>query len=599
MAEPHSVLRFPDGSVSRQPLLTTKFQVPPPPRTLVWRDRLIARLDDASARKLTVVTAPAGFGKTTLLTTWIARTQHLTVWVSLDEADNDPARFWEYVIAALQGASHGGGDQALAMLRAPRALRIEAVLTTLIAALAATEEDVVLVLDDYQHITTQAIHGAVALLLDHLPPRVHLVIASRMQPPLPLSRLRVRDQLLELDAADLRFTAEEATAFLLQAAGPHLSHEIAATLWTRTEGWIAALQLAALVLRGCSDSAMFVSTFSGSHRYVADYLTEEVLLRQPEDVQWFLSSTSILDRLSGPLCEAVSGQSGGQALLERLERDNLFVLPLDEERRWYRYHPLFAEALRGRLRQTQPDLVASLHVRAADWFERHGLLDEALPHTLAAHEFARATQIIAQAALPMLDHGRWATLRTWIAALPEGLVRSHAHLTLLEAWVLLLAEDYDAVEPRLRQTEALLRRGAEVADRSTGSFASIREMRGYMAVARAGIALARSDTQRTVRMCQQALGYLSEENWRLRGLAAGYLGSAYWERGDAPSAKRALAQAITANEIGGNVYFAISAMCMLALVEFGEGHFTACVRTCDRILRSTTLPGKEMAHRVL
>ena len=342
------------------------------------RPRLSERLDRGSALKLMLVSAPAGFGKTTLLTEWLAAGpaapagERLAAWLSLDRADNDPASFWTYVIAALRTAASGVGESALALLQAPRPPPIETVLTALLNDLGATAGDIVLVLDDYHVIDAREVQDGMAFLLDHLPPQLHVVIASRADPALPLARWRARGELAEIRAAELRFTPDEAAAYLNEMMGLRLTARDVAALEGRTEGWIAALQLAALSMQGRDDVAGFIAGFAGDDRYVVDYLAEEVLQRQPERVQAFLLQTSILGRLSGPLCDAVTGQGGGKAMLAALDRGNLFLVPLDDRRRWYRYHHLFADVLQARLLDEQPGQVPDLHRRASAWYEQNG-----------------------------------------------------------------------------------------------------------------------------------------------------------------------------------------------------------------------------------
>jgi LuxR family maltose regulon positive regulatory protein len=354
----------------------------------VPRLRLCERLDRGTASKLTLVSAPAGFGKTTLLTEWLAASpaapgnERLAAWLSLDRADNDPASFWAYVIAALRTVASGIGESALALLHAPQPPPIETVLTVLLNDLGAIGADVVLVLDDYHVIDAPEVQDGMTFLLDHLPPGLHVVIASRADPALPLARLRARGELAEIRAAELRFTADEAATYLDGMMGLELTARDVAALEARTEGWIAALQLAALSMQGRDDVAGFIAGFAGDDRYVVDYLAEEVLARQSDRVQAFLLQTCILGRLSGPLCDAVTGQGGGKAMLEALDRGNLFLVPLDDRRRWYRYHHLFADVLQARLLDEQPGQVPDLHRRASAWFEQNGEQSVAIGHAL-------------------------------------------------------------------------------------------------------------------------------------------------------------------------------------------------------------------------
>src|SRR3954471_5430471 len=407
------------------PLLETKFHVPRRGRGLVPRPRLIEGLSRRAESALTLVSAPAGFGKTTLLTEWLAAwlaaapaDGRSAAWLSLDPRDNDPALFLRDLVAALDAAVPGVGSNAVGLLQSSRPAT-ETVLTTLLNDLNAVANDVVLVLDDFHVIEAPDVQGGMTFLLEHLPPRIHLVIAARADPSLPLARLRGRGELVEVRAADLRFTPDEAAAYLNGVMGLALTPRDVEALEGRTEGWIAALQLAALSMQGRDDVAGFIAGFAGNDRYIVDYLAEEVLQRQPDHVRDFLLQTSILSRLNGSLCEAVSGQDGGKAMLEALDRGNLFLVPLDDRRRWYRYHHLFADVLRARLLDEQPDRVRELHLRASDWYERNGERSEAIHHALAAPDFERAADLVELAlpTLPTLRQRRQeVTLRRWLEA---------------------------------------------------------------------------------------------------------------------------------------------------------------------------------------
>jgi LuxR family maltose regulon positive regulatory protein len=397
-------------STSASPLLQTKLYLPRTRPGLVSRARLIERLNQAIERKLTVVCAPAGFGKTTLLSQWLA-TERAAAWLSLDQSDNEPTRFWAYFIAALRTVHAEIGQATLSLLRSPQSLPVETLLGPLLNEIAALTQHSVLVIDDYHLIDAQPIHQAIGFLLDHLPPQLHLVIASRADPPLPLSRLRARAELAELRASDLRFTVDEAVTFLNEVTGLDLMEPEVAALEARTEGWIAGLQLAALSMRGRDDVAGFISAFTGNDRFIVDYLVEEVLQRQSGAVRSFLLQTSILERLTGSLCDAVTEQQNGSAMLEALERGNLFVVPLDDKRRWYRYHHLFADILQARLRQELPELVHVVHERASAWDERHGRLDDAIRHALAASNVEGAAGLIELVARAMVRSNQAARLR--------------------------------------------------------------------------------------------------------------------------------------------------------------------------------------------
>ena len=437
------------------PLLETKLHVPRGRRGLVARPRLSERLSRGVESALTLVSAPAGFGKTTLLAEWLAAPAadgQSVAWLSLDQRDNDPALFWTYLVAALRTAAPGVGAGALSILQSP-APQSEAVVATLLNELDTIAGDVVLVLDDYHLIDARDVQDGMAFLLEHLPAQLHLVIAGRADPALPVARLRGRGELVEIRAAELRFTPDEAAAYLNGVMGLVLTAQDVATLEERTEGWITALQLAALSLSGRDDVAGFIAGFAGDDRYIVDYLAEEVLQRQPERVRSFLLSTSILDRLTGPLCDAVTGQDGSKAILDALERGNLFLVPLDDRRRWYRYHHLFADVLRARLLDEQPDRVHELHQRASDWYERNGERSEAIRHALAGEDFERAADLV-ELAIPALRQGRQdTTLLNWLKALPDEVVRVRPVLSVEIVGALMSAGEFEGVEARLRDAE--------------------------------------------------------------------------------------------------------------------------------------------------
>jgi LuxR family maltose regulon positive regulatory protein len=439
------------------PILTTKLYIPPPRTDLVPRPPLVERLDEGLrlGRKLTLVSASAGSGKTTLLGEWAVSSGPQNrgwqvCWLSLDKDDNDPARFWAYIVAALQTVRPQLGQSVMPMLQGPQLPLVRSILTPLLNEVAALPESIVLVLDDYHLITVGAIHDGVSFLLEHLPQQLHPVIATRADPPLPLARLRARGQLTELRADDLRFTAKEATAFLNGVMGLNLQPEDIAALEARTEGWISGLHLAALSLQGHEDAHAFVEAFTGSHHYILEYLIEEVLSRQPDPVQRFLLQTSILDRLCAPLCDAITGERDGASMLERLLRDNLFVIPLDDERRWHRYHHLFGDLLRKRLGQiTPPQQLSELHLRASQWHEENDLLEQAVKHARAAGDFERIAEIAEQAAGDSLLDARLTTLLRWVDALPGDVLRAHPRLQIYRAWALFMNGHLEAAQQAL------------------------------------------------------------------------------------------------------------------------------------------------------
>ena len=438
------------------PILATKLYIPPLRPHIVSRPRLIERLNEGLHRKLILISAPAGFGKTTLVSEWVEGCERPTAWLSLDEGDNDPARFLAYLVAALQTIAPTIGEGVLGVLQSPQPPPPEAILTAMLNEITTLPDQFVLVLDDYHVIDAKPVDLALTYLVEHLPPQMHLVIATREDPQLPLARLRARSHLTEVRAADLRFTASEAAAFLNQVMGLNLSAADIAALEDHTEGWIAGLQLAALAMQGHQDVPGFIRAFAGDHRYIVDYLVEEVLQRQPEPVRSFLLQTAILDRLNGPLCDAVTSQEEGNARLEALERGNFFVVPLDDKRHWYRYHHLFAEVLSAQLLAEQPDQVATLHRRASEWYEQHGSAADAIRHALAAKDFERAADLVELAIPAMRQSRQEATVLGWLKALPYELLHARPVLSVGYAWALLLSGELEGVEARLLDAEQWL-----------------------------------------------------------------------------------------------------------------------------------------------
>ena len=581
------------------PLLETKLYAPAWRPGLVSRPRLSGRLTRGAASKLTLVSAPAGFGKSTLLAEWLAAVPagaRSAAWLSLDPGDNHPTAFWAYLIAALRTAAPGVGAGALALLRSPQPPPIETVLAPLLNELGAVAHDVVLVLDDYHVVDAREIQDGMAFLLDHLPPRLHLVLAGRADPALPLARLRARGELVEVRAADLRFTPEEAAAYLNDTMGLALTARDVAALEGRTEGWIAALQLAALSLRGRDDAAGFVAGFAGDDRYIVDYLVEEVLQRQPERVRSFLLQTAVLDRLSGPLCDAVTGQDGGKPMLEALDRGNLFVVPLDDRRRWYRYHHLFADVLRARLADELPDRVPALHRRASAWYEQHGEASEAIRHALAAGDSPRAADLVELAAPAMFRSWQEATLLGWLRALPDELLRSRPVLSNAYAGVLLTSGQLEGVEARLRDAERWLEapagRGERPDARAAGMVvvdeAEFRRLPGVVAMYRAGQALVLGRVADTVRYASRVLDLAPEDDHLRRGGASALLGLASWTVGDLEVADRAYAAAMAGMQRVGHVSDALGCALALADIRIARGRLHAATRTFEQALRLGT-----------
>ena len=534
---------------SAGPLLETKLYVPKLRRGVVARPRLSERLSRGAESKLTLISAPAGFGKTTLLAEWLAAApagRRSVAWLSLDQADNQPVTFWTYLITALQTVVPGIGASALSLLQEPQPPPIETVLAPLLNELSAVSNDIVLVLDDYHVVDAPEIQDGMAFLLEHLPPRIHLVIATRADPALPLARLRGRGELVEIRAADLRFTPDEAAAYLNEVMGLDLTAPDVAALEGRTEGWIAALQLAALSMQGRDDIAGFIAGFAGDDRYIVDYLVEEVLQRQPERVRSFLLETSILARMTGPLCDAVTGQDGGKATLEALDRGNLFLVPLDDRRRWYRYHQLFADVLRAHLLDEQPELVPELHRRACEWYEQNGERSEAIRHALAAGDLERAADLV-ELAIPAMSRGRQeATLRRWLEALPDELLRVRPVLSDAYAGSLLVRGEVEGVEERLRDAERWLDARTTKPPMRAGSMVVVdetafRRLPGSIAVHRAGQARILGDVAGTMAHARRALDLVGEDDHLSRGGGAALLALAYWTSGDLEAARRSYA----------------------------------------------------------
>ena len=564
-------------STSAVPLLLTKLSLPSARPSLVARRRLSERLDEGLGRKLTLLSAPAGFGKTTLLSMWVADSVgsgRSVAWLSLDPGDNDAARFWRYFITAVDQLRAGSGATALALLGSPQAPPMQALLTTLLNDLADLDADAVLVLDDYHLIESREIHEAMTFLLEHLPPRLHLVVCTRADPPLPLWRLRARGEMTELRAADLRFTAEEAATFLNQVMGLELSAENVAELEGRTEGWIAGLQMAALAMRDRADVSGFIAAFTGSNRYVLDYLAEEVLGRQPEERRTFLLRTSILDRICAPLCNAVTGHADGQTTLERLEHANLFLVPLDDERHWYRYHHLFADVLRQRLSQTQADLVPELHKGASGWFEEEGLVPEAIHHALAAQDWERAIRLIESNGVAVVLGRQVQTMLAWIDRIPEELARERPALCTIRALALVLCNRPDAAEASLRDAERYLG-----ADPTTDQ---ARTILGRAAVTRAAIARSSGDLERCVAMGRRALELLPETESNGRAAAKTNAALAYQVSGDvAPANERALEEVTASFHASGAQVMLLRSIDFLARLRTLQGRLRAAAATYE------------------
>ncbi len=579
-------------------LLATKLHMPGPRPDLVPRPRLVEALDEGLSRGVALVCAPAGYGKTVLLADWVRRGQQPVAWLSLDAGDNDPARFWHHAVAALDRARPGIAGRVGPLLGPPAPPSFEGLVTALVNELAAGPGgDEALILDDYHLIGAEPVHASVGFLLEHRPPGLHLVLVSRSDPPLGLARLRASGQLAELRAAELRFTPGEAAALLQQVvagAGVTLPDADVAALAARTEGWAAGLQLAGLSLRGQADVAGFVAAFTGSHRYVLDYLAGEVLERQGEQVRSFLLETSVLERLSGQLCDAVTGRTGSQALLERAERAGLFLVALDEVRGWWRYHHLFADLLRARLQQQQPARVAQLHRNAAAWYEEHGLADEAIRHAVAAGQLTWAGQLIERHFDTFYSvRGEGATIQRWLSALPADLVRSRPRLLLAQAQLALTGGRLETVEPLL---EAAERAPAGAADEpfepTIGRAGSLLvNVPAHIALDRSYLAQFRGDAEATTAFASRALAQLGEGEWMLNAAVQGFLAVAEWLRGRLAEAEHAFISGIAGWQEADQPTLSAWGGYSLSQVQLARGHLDAAVRTCQQALEITALPG--------
>ncbi|MBI5966187.1 MAG: helix-turn-helix transcriptional regulator [Chloroflexi bacterium] len=523
-------------------ILATKLYIPPPRPGIVSRPRLFGRLSDILNRKLTLISAPAGFGKTTLVSEWVATCGKSVAWLSLDEGDNDPVRFISYLITALQTIQAGIGNGLLPALQSHQPPQIEMVLTTLLNEISVIPNQILLILDDYHVIDSKLVDEALTFLIERLPPQMHLVIATREDPALPLARLRARGQLTEIRAADLQFTPAEAAEFLNRVMGLNLSDGDIAALEARTEGWIAGLQLAALSIQGHHDAAIFIKSFTGSHRFVLDYLVEEVLQNQPEHIRSFLLQTSILDRFCAPLCNAVTERRDGKDILDVLERSNLFLIPLDDKRQWYRYHHLFADVLQAHLMEAQPNRAFTLHQRASIWFEQNGLTADAIHHALVAQDFDRAANLIERVWLAMDISYQSATWLGWVKALPNELIRTRPVLSVGYGWALLSVGELEASEARLRDAEQWLEPADKQLENSSARIvvvdeAEFRVLPASIAAARAYRALALGDISSTKMYAHQALALDPEGNSIHHTQAISLLGMAEYASGDLRAAE--------------------------------------------------------------
>ncbi len=593
------------------PILATKLYIPPRRSEVVSRPHLLARLDTGlvAGCKLTLISAPAGFGKTTLLGEWASQrigesaSERSIAWVSLDTGDSHPLGFLAYLVAAVQTVAPDFGASVVGVLQSPQPPPIEMLLTMLLNDIAAIPQPLILILDDYHVLDSLSVDEALSFLLDHLPPQLHLVIASREDPNLPLSRLRARGQLTELRAADLRFTPAEAADFLNGVMGLNLAEADITGLEARTEGWIAGLQLAALSLQGQKEPARFIQSFSGSHRFILDYLLDEVLHKQSEAVQTFLLRTAILNRLCGPLCDAVLGKEAGSktqeagssvscvlppasCILESLDRANLFIVPLDNERRWYRYHHLFRDLLRQRLAQSlPPDALPAYHLRASVWYAAHGDQAEAFHHAVAAGDWARAADLAEAAwAATFRSYIQNTLFLGWMKALPDALIRARPVLSAGYAWALLDVGALEAAEAWLRDAERGL--AAPEAARIVVDEAEFRALPATIAIARAYLALARRDMAAIIPLAHHALALIpAADHFRRAGVIA-LLGLMHLSGGDLDAAAASMVEGMDMTHTAGSTAIALTGVFPLADIRLVQGRLCEAEKVFVQALES-------------
>lgn len=572
-------------------LIATKLFMPTLRAGVVDRGRLNERLQRGGAARLTLVSAPAGFGKTTAVVAWLRSRPPggAVAWLSLDETDNQPARFWAHVIAALQDAVARIAAPPLDVPQ-PAQLPDDLVPGAIVNALAALPQRLELVFDDYHLVDQPPVHAGVTFLLEHLPPNVHVVITTRADPPLPLARLRAQGELVEVRAADLRFTAGEVAAYLNGAMGLGLSAADVAALGERTEGWIAALQLAALSIEGRDDAASFIAGFAGNDRYVFDYLVEEVLQRQPEAVREFLLETCFLDQLSGPLCDAVTGRSGSRQTLEALYRANLFLVPLDDRREWYRYHRLFADVLETQLDAPGRDRLRRLRRRASDWYEAHGGRSEAIRHALAAEDFERAAELIELTAFGMQKLRQESTLRTWMRALPDAVIRTRPVLGIALAGVLASVGEFEELDERLRDIE----HGLAAIAAAGGSMpegvvvvdpAQLPRVPGLLELYRAALDQARGDLPASIRHAERVLELAPADDHLARAAAASLLGIACWSEGQLTQARAAWTEGREGLMRAGHIADTLGVSIALGDINVALGQLREAAQVFERALQ--------------
>jgi LuxR family transcriptional regulator, maltose regulon positive regulatory protein len=571
------------------PLLATKLYVPQPRTKLVRRTQLIDRLNNGLNHKLTLISASAGFGKTTLLTEWVSQCEIPVAWISLDKSDNDFAHFIQYFIASLKPIKSSIGKSALSVLQSPQRPTIETITINLIKEISDIPNDLVIIFDDYHAIDTQEIHKCVELLLDYLPMHIHFVIATRVDPPLPLARLSVNNQLTQLRTVDLCFTPDEVTLFFNTVMNLGLSNGDISILDTRTEGWVAGLQLAALSLQGYEDVPSFIKKFAGDDRHVVDYLVEEVLSHQSKQIQNFLLQTSILNRLSAPICDFITNEKDSQEILNKLEKINLFIVPLDNKRQWYRYHHLFAELLQQRLIQNQSEILADLHIRASKWYEKNSMNAEAINHALVGGDFEQSAFLIENQFGDNYEGGDQVILRRWLTEIPEAIVFSKPYLCTLNAWNLFSCGQLDAANRSLQAAENILDPNTGLEPNALLVTDKISEtnrvkLLGRVATIRSILASYSGNIPHIIKYARQALEYLPQQELSWRSITLITLGDAYTREGELMLARKARSNALEASKASGDTYLILVVNLTLAETLRQQGELQKVIDICEQQL---------------
>lgn len=566
------------------PLLKTKIEIPVTRSKLVSRSHLLEKIQECVRSKLTLVCAPAGYGKTTCLRQWARKCKYGVAWFSIDPSDNDPTHFWTYFITALKTLGNPFGQNALNMLHSSRQPHLETVLTVYLNEIIKLENQVVIILDDYHHITNPSIHSSITYFLEHLSQNLKLIISSRSSPEIQVSRLRAQGQLSEIRSSDLRFTPAETALFLNDFMGLGLPAEYVAKLEDRTEGWITGLQLAALTLQGHEDIQEFIDSFSGSHHYIAHYLVEEIFNKQFETVKSFLLQTSILDRLYGPLCDFITGRNDSATIIELLENDNLFIFPLDDERLWYRYHGFFHEILLNRLKRSLPDKISELHHHASLWFEHNGYPNDAIQHAIEGSDYDRAADLIEKHVLDTFNRGETKTVMNWLNTLPENLIRSRPGICVAHAYAIFFnptVGSNEIIEKRLHDAERIIHSSS---DRYEQSY--IKYISGYIAGIRAHLARERGDSpQKIIDLSRKALKNIRENDPISCATITMNLAMAYRAIGDAPAAISALEESVQISEGYRLALSAVYSTYLLAQIAYIQGHLQESALICREAQR--------------